>query len=197
MFSLDMLSIDDIKKICEKNDFVFTIDNFLKMQRMLLNTRAKIPIILIGETGMGKTKLVEMFSILYGKGKSNIITFQIHGKTTDNDVKYFIEEIITTKKINKEKSIIFFDNINIGNCLNSIKEIICNDFYIDEDIIENLEFICACNPYKLKNSNKNENIQNLQNNLEYDVKPLPPSLNNFIFDFVALSENDEEQLYNI
>ena len=56
-----------------------------------------------------------------------------------------------------------------------------------------MEFICACNPYKLKNSNKNENIQNLQNNLEYDVKPLPPSLNNFIFDFGALSENDEEQ----
>jgi len=42
------------------------------MVRILLNIEAKIPVILMGETGVGKTKLLEMLTTLYNKGVSRM-----------------------------------------------------------------------------------------------------------------------------
>ena len=61
LFSLEKMSIEDIKKLCENlGNYIFVSDNFIKMVRILLNIEAKIPVILMGETGVGKTKLLEM-----------------------------------------------------------------------------------------------------------------------------------------
>ena len=61
LFSLDKQSEEDIKKICKNNgNYIFVSDNYIKMVRILLNIEAKIPVILMGETGVGKTKLLEI-----------------------------------------------------------------------------------------------------------------------------------------
>ena len=53
------MSLDDLKDICEKlGNYIFVSDNFIKMVAILLNIEAKIPVILMGETGVGKTKLI-------------------------------------------------------------------------------------------------------------------------------------------
>ena len=63
------MNIEKLKQLCEKlGNYIFVCDNFIKMVRILLNIEAKIPVILMGETGVGKTKLLEMLTTLYGKG---------------------------------------------------------------------------------------------------------------------------------
>ena len=66
LFSLDSMEIEDLQKICQKlGNFFFVSDNFIKTVRILLNIEAKIPVILMGETGVGKTLLLEMLTLLY------------------------------------------------------------------------------------------------------------------------------------
>jgi len=51
------MSLEDLKLLCEKlGNYIFVSDNFIKMARILLNIEAKIPVILMSETGVWKTK---------------------------------------------------------------------------------------------------------------------------------------------
>jgi ATP-dependent Clp protease ATP-binding subunit ClpA len=87
LFSLDKMSIDELKLLCESSGhYIFVSDNYIKMVRILLNIEAKIPTILMGETGVGKTKLMEILSTLYGNGKSKWKILQIHAGITDQDI---------------------------------------------------------------------------------------------------------------
>ena len=158
----------------------------------------------MGETGVGKTKLLEMLSTLYGKGSSNWHKLQIHAGITDQKIVEFIEEV--TKKYqqqeNKEEKVcIFFDEINTCNSLGLITEIMCNHTYLGKTINENFVFLGACNPYriitkKMKASGLvyyNTKEKNKLDNLVYTVNPLPHSLLNFIFDFGSLQDADEKK----
>ena len=48
----------------------------------------------MGETGVGKTKIFEMLSTLYGKGNLNWRKLEIHAGITDEDIVNFIDQII-------------------------------------------------------------------------------------------------------
>ena len=205
IFCLDTLSIDDLKNICEKlGNYIFVSDNFIKMVAILLNIEAKIPVILMGETGVGKTKLLEMLATLYGKGKPNWRKLQIHAGTTDQDIVEFIEGVEKEYQLqenNKEKVWIFFDEINTCNSLGLITEIMCNHTYLGKKINENFVFLGACNPYRIITKNMkmsglvyyNTKEKNKLNNLVYTVNPLPHSLLNFVFDFGSLKPEDEKK----
>ena len=56
-------SIEEITK-----NYVFTADNFIKMVLILLRIRANIPVIMMGETGCGKTSLIKKLSELLNNG---------------------------------------------------------------------------------------------------------------------------------
>ena len=48
------------QKIYEQcKDFVFTMDNFVKMILIYLRIKSDVPLILLGETGCGKTLLIK------------------------------------------------------------------------------------------------------------------------------------------
>ena len=206
LFYLKM-KIEKLKKICEEHDnYIFVSDNFIKMVRILLNIEAKIPVILMGETGVGKTKLLEMLSILYGKGNSNWKPFPIHPGITDKDIVKFIKDIEDKlkddKNLKKDETIwVFFDEINTCNSLGLLSEIICNHTCLGKKISENIIFLGACNPYreltkKMKESGlvyyNSEKITRV-NNLVYSVNILPHSLLNFVFDFGSLKKEDENK----
>ena len=205
LFSLnDDLSKEDIKLLCEKcGNYIFTPDNYIKMARILINIEARIPVILMGETGVGKTKLLEVLAILYGKGKANFKTLQIHGGTSDKNIVDFIDKVNNEIKESNEKNeltLIFLDEFNACNSLGLFIEIICNHTYLGKKISENIIFIATCNPYRLMSkrireiglvyNNMKENSK--LNNLAYAVNPIPHSLLNFVFDFGSIRKEDEE-----
>ena len=96
LFSIDKMEKQQLIDLCiEQGNYIFTSDNFIKMVRILLNVEAKIPVILMGETGVGKTKLLDMLTILYGKGEKNRNwkKLQIHAGTTDKKIVEFLDQV--------------------------------------------------------------------------------------------------------
>ena len=216
VFDLKKMTKEDIKNLCVKlGNYIFVSDNFIKMVRILLNIEAKIPVILMGETGVGKTKLLEMLTTLYNQGTQRMKKLQIHAGTTDQKIVEFIEEVekevkleIEKKKKNNEEvnenelTWIFFDEINTCNSLGLITEIMCNHTYLGKKINENFVFLGACNPYRIITKKMRESglvyynqkeKSNILNNLVYTVNPLPHALLNFVFDFGSLEREDEKK----
>ena len=208
VFNLDYLGLDKLKEKCiEFGNYIFVSDNFIKMIRILLNIESRIPVILMGETGVGKTKLIEMLVLLYDlykKRKHELKVLQIHAGIKDKDIVSFFDKVTKERERERERedelSFILLDEINTCNSLGLIKEIVCNHTYLGKKLSYNDIIICACNPYrKLTDKIKkvalvyNKDTNNKSNNLMYTVHPLPHSLLNFVIDFGSLKDEDEEK----
>ena len=109
---LNMINDNEKKNEIMKNiikekfdDYVFTIDNYIKMFFLLLRIRAGIPTILMGETGCGKTYLLRMFSLLYSKNLKNMWILKFNAGTTDKDIIDFINKTIVEINEIEEKEI--------------------------------------------------------------------------------------------
>ena len=102
---------DDIKRYKSRQTleeivgkYVFTADNFFKMILILLRIRANNPIILMGETGCGKTSLIKMLSKLLNNGSEECMKVKnINAGTTDDDIIDFIEDISKVAKKYEEE----------------------------------------------------------------------------------------------
>ena len=74
-------------------NYVFTADNFVKMVLILLRIRSNIPVIMMGETGCGKTSLIRKLAEMKNDGKTEKMKIlNIHAGTNDNDIIKFINE---------------------------------------------------------------------------------------------------------
>ena len=180
------------------DNYVFTADNYFKMALILLRIRAGIPVIMMGETGCGKTSLIRKLSELLNNGaKNKMKTLNIHAGTSDKDIINFLEKkvIPKAKKLqeNEEKQKkartklgqlfyetkfwVFLDEINTCKSMGLISEIMCKHTYEGKDIPTNVAFIAACNPYrydskKIKNKaglNIKDAKKEIQKNLQ-DIK---------------------------
>ena len=177
------------------DDYVFTADNFFKMVLILLRIRAGIPVIMMGETGCGKTALIRKLSQLLNNGSKNKMkVLNIHAGTSDKDIIKFLErKVIRTAKILQKKDIeeqrsreaqgflytenklwVFLDEINTCKSMGLISEILCKHTYQGKEIPSNIAFIGACNPYrKGKNKIKNKvglNIKEAQKEINENIK---------------------------
>ena len=195
--SSDLKSIEEIIG----NEYVITLDNFKKMILIYYRLLSNLNLIIMGETGCGKTLLISKIYELLNNGErlNENYKIYIHGGYTDEDITKKI--IAINQEINKEninkKNWVFIDQINSSKSMSLFNEIICNHSCKGKKLNENLVFIGACNPYR--KVNKTENIIGLihsgikQNNLLYNVNPLSFPLMNFVFYFGSLSESDEEK----
>jgi len=196
----ELKSLDEIL-----GEYVITIDNFRKMVKIYFMYISNINLIIMGETGCGKTLLISKIYELLNNGeklKENDNKINIHGGITDEDIIKRIEDI--NDKANKVSSIcknkiwVFIDEINACKSMGLFNEIICNHSCKGKKLNENLVFIAACNPYRKSKSElklNNALIPNnkKQNNILYNVNPLSHSLMNFVYYFGSLSEDDEEK----
>ena len=71
-------------------DYVITADNFVKMILILIRIRSNIPVIMMGETGCGKTSLIRKLSEMKNEGEQKLKILNIHAGTNDDDIIYFI-----------------------------------------------------------------------------------------------------------
>ena len=184
-------------------NYVITADNFIKMVLILLRIRSNIPVIMMGETGCGKTSLIRKLSELKNDGNTKKMRIKnIHAGTTDLDLLDFINKDVIPyaeeiqyndrekKKFSEKQNMlyeetklwVFLDEINTCKSMGLISELMCKHTCQGKRLPENIVFIAACNPYRKKDTkNKKEEIIGLDANLAFKEKK-------------HLNENEKENL---
>ena len=189
--------------------YVFTADNYIKVIYIILRLRARIPIIMVGETGCGKTSLIKILAEIK---KINMKVYNVHAETTEEEIANFfindnelkpLEKNEVDNSENLSEKWVFFDEINTCNSLGLISEIMCKYSLHGKKLKSNLRFFAACNPFKLSKVQRTEGIEMIDNNnnikkknekkLVYLVHPLPNSLLNFVFYCGQLKPEDERK----
>ena len=198
--------------------YVLTIDNMKKILAIHMRFRCNIPVIIMGETGCGKTRLIYYMCQLQSKhlDRKNMRVLKMHGGTTNDDIIKELEDSIELAKTNISQNIdtiLFFDEANTSHSIGLIKEIMCdrrvNGKPIPNDI--RLQFIAACNPYRrhseqmlrkihssgLGSYNSHQETKEMFGNiplreLVYRVVELPKSLRPLVWDFGQLNSDVEK-----
>lgn len=166
--------------------------------------RLNIPIVIMGEAGIGKTALLRhtvrhlfghefaVFNINAGlplESKKN----SIGGKTNESlasiveKIKESYDKIEQENQENKDvrkpkKLWVFFDEFNTLRELGFFKEIIIDGRYLgkEQPHVKNVVMMAACNPHrKLEQNNRvqmQEHVRQQDERLAFDVLPAPHSL---------------------
>ncbi|KAJ8251476.1 hypothetical protein GJAV_G00221750, partial [Gymnothorax javanicus] len=199
--------------------YELTTDNILKMLAIHMRFRCGIPVIIMGETGCGKTRLVKFLCELRRSGvpTENMKLVKVHGGTTADMIYTKVKDADEMASFNKQEhgfdSILFFDEANTTEAVSSIKEVLCDGTIKGEPLTYNtgLQIIAACNPYR---KHSDEMIQRLESaglgyrvraeetddklgsiplrQLVYRVQALPPSMIPLVWDFGQLNDCTEK-----
>ena len=186
------------KKTTEFSDYALTPDNMLKMILIILRVRANVPIIIMGETGCGKTSLVEYLATRIFR-EIAFSTYNFHAGRTEEEVKTFIEEENNKARKATGQRWVFLDEINTCHHLGMINEIMCHHTLYGRPLSKKLVFLAACNPYKLRpkeNSTtaglEGRNKTDEYSELVYRVHPLPEAMVDYVWDYGSLTPEDEK-----
>ena len=190
--------------IIEENDFITTNDIFTKMILILYRIQANIPVIIMGETGCGKTELVLKLNQILNNGKTMLEIININNEINNEILSKIMKEKneISKKQKDTDEFWIFFNGINKSSCLGLIKEIFMNRTYNGNKINDNIRLIAACNPYRKIRQNNNEKYylnfsydNNNDDKIVYKVKPLPQSLLYYTFNFNIMEKMKKKNIY--
>ncbi|XP_071137105.1 E3 ubiquitin-protein ligase rnf213-alpha-like [Mytilus edulis] len=230
--NFDKLSrAEKIEKLCQvmgiefphdpDDTYELTTDNVKKILAIYMRFRCDIPVIIMGETGCGKTRLIKFMcslQLLPDEPVENMIIMKVHGGTTTKDI---IKKVRKAEEIAMENAedhpnmftVLFFDEANTTEAIGVIKEIMCDKSLGGKPIHihERLKIIAACNPYR---KHKEELIKKLEKaglgyhvdadkttdrlgrvpmrRLVYRVQPLPQSMLPLVWDFGQLNASVEE-----
>jgi RZ type zinc finger domain/AAA domain (dynein-related subfamily) len=194
--------------------YVVTIDNLLKMLSIQQRLKNNLPVIIMGETGCGKSSLIRQLCAII---RAPLRTLNIHGGMEDHHILEWMRYVIAEAcAFPRERIVVFLDEVNTCNCMGLFKEMVCDRSMNGQLLPPNLKLIAACNPYRLKparalqeekmaglifdhhshtlGENVGTGITDPLKDLVYRVHPLPESMIDCVFDFGALAP-ETEQLY--
>uniref|UniRef100_A0A8C4TU02 RING-type E3 ubiquitin transferase n=1 Tax=Falco tinnunculus TaxID=100819 RepID=A0A8C4TU02_FALTI len=201
--------------------YELTTDNMLKILAIEMRFRCNIPVVIMGETGCGKTRLIKFLCKLRRSylEVENMKLVKVHGGTTAEMIYASIKKAEALAKTNKQQhgldTVLFFDEANTTEAVSSIKEVLCDHTVKGKPLVScsGLRIIAACNPYR-KHTPKV--IQRLESaglgyrvkadetkdklgsiplrQLVYRVHALPPSMIPLVWDFGQLN-NLTEKMY--
>ncbi|XP_010854827.1 PREDICTED: E3 ubiquitin-protein ligase RNF213 [Bison bison bison] len=199
--------------------YELTTDNMLKILAIEMRFRCGIPVIIMGETGCGKTRLIKFLSDLR-RGAADAETMKlvkVHGGTTANMIYSKVREAEELARFNKAQyqldTILFFDEANTTEAISCIKEVLCDHTVGGQPLAKNsgLHIIAACNPYRKHTQemicrlesaglgyrvSAEETAERLGSiplrQLVYRVHALPPSLIPLVWDFGQLNDSAEK-----
>uniref|UniRef100_A0A672YYN5 RING-type E3 ubiquitin transferase n=1 Tax=Sphaeramia orbicularis TaxID=375764 RepID=A0A672YYN5_9TELE len=209
-----------IQSSCDPDEtYELTTDNILKMLAIHMRFRCGIPVIIMGETGCGKTRLIRFLCELQRNGRpaQNMQLVKVHGGTTPNIIHTRVREAEKNASANKQEykfdTVLFFDEANTTEAISSIKEVLCDQTVNGESLTPDcgLQIIAACNPYR---KHTEEMIKRLESaglgyrvraeetdeklgsiplrQLVYRVHALPPSMIPLVWDFGQLNDHTEK-----
>ena len=190
------IDINSLLEIINRDQYVITQDNFRKMILILYRIIARIPVILMGETGCGKTALIRKLNELVNNGKRTLKIINVNPGVTDDFLISKMKKINKEAENSKDEVWVFFDELNTCNSLSLLTEIFIHHSFDGTKLKKNIRIMGACNPYRKKK--KNEIICGLiypndNNELIYDVNILPQSLMYYVFNFSSIGNEDEKK----
>lgn len=198
--------------------YELTADNVTKMLAIHMRFRCGIPVVIMGETGCGKTRLVSFLCAMQRGDKTaeNMVLVKVHGGTTADMIHRKVREAEMLADRNRQMhnldTILFFDEANTTEAVHAIKEILCDCSVKGEPLRADtgLKIIAACNPYR---KHSPEMVERLEcaglgyrvradqtedrlgkvplRQLVYRVHPLPPSMASLVWDFGQLTDSTE------
>uniref|UniRef100_A0A8C0FVX5 RING-type E3 ubiquitin transferase n=1 Tax=Bubo bubo TaxID=30461 RepID=A0A8C0FVX5_BUBBB len=201
--------------------YELTTDNVLKLLAIEMRFRCNIPVVIMGETGCGKTRLIKFLCKLRRSfvEVENMKLVKVHGGTTAEMIYARIKEAEALAKTNKEQhgldTVLFFDEANTTEAVSSIKEVLCDRTVQGKPLVScsGLQIIAACNPYRkhtpkmiqrlelaglgyrVKADETKDKLGSIPlRQLVYRVHALPPSMIPLVWDFGQLN-NFTEKLY--
>lgn len=199
--------------------YELTTDNILKILAIHMRFRCGIPVIIMGETGCGKTRLIKFLCELQRSGVAteNMKLVKVHGGTNSEMIYTKVREAETIAYCNKTDygfdSLLFFDEANTTEAISSIKEIICDKTVKGVPMMQHsgLQIIAACNPYRkhtdvmirrlesaglgyrVRAEETDEKLGSIPlRQLVYRVQALPPSMIPLVWDFGQLNDHTEK-----
>jgi len=110
-YELDKVNIDIDRKLYMaklaklNGNYIYTLDNFYKTILIYYRIQSGIPVILMGETGCGKTSLLNMLSTFMYRGTSKMKILKCHAGTNDNDIIKFINDIENNMEKEEEEEL--------------------------------------------------------------------------------------------
>ena len=122
------MSLLDILKY-KMDNYIITNDNFKKMVLIIYRIIADIPVILMGETGCGKTLLIKKLNQIINNGKILMEIININSDITDEYICQKLREINEKSKKYEKEIWIFFDEINTSKSMSLLTEIFTNKAY--------------------------------------------------------------------
>ena len=191
--------VDTLLPLIEEknNNYVITNDNFKKMVLLIYRIIANIPVIIMGDTGCGKTSLITKLNQILNGGKSTLKIVNIHPGINDEILYEKMKEANEeAEKMDKELWV-FFDEMNTCLSLSLLTDIFINRNCNGNKINDKIRLIGACNPYRRRKGNKEKCGLSMSddndNELVYLVQPLPQSLLYYVFSFGSINELDEKK----
>ncbi|KAF4115423.1 E3 ubiquitin-protein ligase rnf213-alpha isoform X2 [Onychostoma macrolepis] len=199
--------------------YELTTDNILKMLAIHMRFRCGIPVIIMGETGCGKTRLIKFLCEMHrcGVATDNLKLVKVHGGTSSDMIYTKVREAEAMALRNKLDygfgTVLFFDEANTTEAISSIKEILCDNTAEGQDLTGDtgLQIIAACNPYRkhtdvmikrlelaglgyrVRAEETDEKLGSIPlRQLVYRVQALPPSMIPLVWDFGQLNDHTEK-----
>lgn len=134
-----------LKDIRRDENYALTLDNFYKMCLLIQRIRARVPIVIMGETGVGKTSLVRFLAEnVYSDA---YLPINVHAGFNEKVIAEKVEAFRSLAEGNK-RVWVFFDEFNTTEEMGLISEIIMERSFEGEPLPANLVFLAVCNPYR-------------------------------------------------
>ncbi|CAE7456062.1 RNF213, partial [Symbiodinium sp. CCMP2456] len=179
--------------------YCLTGDAVLKMLAIFVRLRCGLPVILMGECGCGKTELVRYLCAWLGV---ELVTLNVHGGTTEDDIdRVFAQARKLVQEREGERVIIFLDEINTSQHVNMLCEAVLERSLRGDALPSNVDVLAALNPRRKRPQQQlttglvfggQGSAEEEMSGLVYRVHAVPETVNDFLFDFGALTQKAEK-----
>ena len=176
--------------------YSYTLHNIEMFLHIIYRIYSNLPIVMMGETGSGKTYSVDFLKEVIGP-QTMLLKRCFDGGTEERDIKQYVNENIKAFKSfhtdeelenNQCQIIFFFDEVNTAPCQWFIKDLVIDRFLDGKKIPDYVKFICAMNPKRLLPDCVKQRLRGLEqkhqselSNLVYKVRQIPESFVPYIF----------------
>jgi hypothetical protein len=138
----------------ETAPFVLTPDSLVRLLSIKTRLQCGIPVVLQGETGCGKTHLLQFFSKVAG---TIFEVINIHRGVTASEIVDRMATVVQRLKRQqaanggyKPIAIVLLDEVNSMESVWLAKSLVCDRLIMGRAVPDNVHFVCIMNPWRLR-----------------------------------------------